>query len=46
MADKSRSRWIIIGAVIVIAVFGGGFAWKYFQEPGLPDGFASGNGRI
>lgn len=46
MADKNRNRWNITGAVMVIAVIGGGFAWQYFQEPGLPEDFASGNGRI
>lgn len=46
MADKNRNRWNITGAVMVFAVIGGGFAWQYFQEPGLPEDFASGNGRI
>ena len=46
MVEKNSNRWSIIGSVIIIAVIGGGFAWQYFQEPGLPEDFASGNGRI
>lgn len=32
--------------ILVIVVVGGVLIWKTYQEPGLPVGFASGNGRI
>ena len=32
--------------ILVIAAVGGILIWKTYQEPGLPAGFASGNGRI
>ena len=36
-----------VWAVIVLALAGGGYyAWLKLRPPGLPDGFASGNGRI
>ena len=45
MASKSSRKWIII-AVVVVA--GGVLAYKYWmsQQSSLPEGIASGNGRI
>jgi len=45
MTLKKFGRW---GALIVLlgAIAGGIYAWKHYQKPGLPDAFASGNGRI
>jgi HlyD family secretion protein len=40
---KKRITPLVIFAVIAVA---GVFIWKSLQEPGLPAGFASGNGRI
>ena len=37
---------IIIGVAMIIIVVGGWLLWLNFQEPDLPVGFASGNGRI
>src|SRR5271165_138964 len=38
-------RWL--GFVVLLALAGGGyFAWLKLRPPGLPEGFASGNGRI
>lgn len=44
MMSKSKP-WILIG-VVVIAVAGGYYAWKALNGDGLPDGIASGNGRM
>ncbi|OWJ79478.1 MULTISPECIES: HlyD family secretion protein [Haematobacter] len=42
---KIDKRWVLAGLVLIAAV-GGYAAWKRFNEPGLPSGIASGNGRI
>jgi HlyD family secretion protein len=42
---KSTKPWLIAVALLVIAGIGY-YAWRTFADPGLPDGFASGNGRI
>lgn len=39
-------RWLTGGAILAVAIAGGIFVWLRFQQPALPDGFASGNGRI
>ena len=39
-------RWLTGGAILAVAIAGGIFAWLYVQQPALPDGFPSGNGRI
>lgn len=46
MANSKPTKWISIIVLLAIAGVGGWFAWKYLQEPRLPKGFASGNGRI
>ena len=41
-----KKKWMT-GALLVIAIgIGGWLVWRYFQPGGLPEGFASGNGRI
>lgn len=42
---KPASR-LLLPAVLVIACALGYYAWNRMKEPGLPSGFASGNGRI
>ncbi len=42
----SMKRWWIGGAILAVAIAGGFFIWLQFQQPALPEGFASGNGRI
>ena len=44
----SRVRWIWLrrAAVASVLLLAGFLAWQYLQPKGLPDGFASGNGRI
>ncbi len=44
----SRSKKRIVAALVVVLVLiGGGFVWNQLvQQPGLPEGIASGNGRI
>jgi len=46
MAGSHTGKWASIILLLAIMGIGGWFAWKYFQEPVLPEGFASGNGRI
>ncbi len=41
----SRKQWIVAGAIAVLAV-GGYYGWQAVNGQGLPDGIASGNGRI
>jgi HlyD family secretion protein len=44
---KPRNKKWMTWAVLVIAIgLGGWLIWRYFQPRGLPEGFASGNGRI
>jgi HlyD family secretion protein len=40
-----NKKWLWIALVGVLAV-GGYYAWDWFASPGLPEGIASGNGRI
>jgi HlyD family secretion protein len=42
---KSTKPWLIAVALVVIGGLGY-YAWQTFRDPGLPEGFASGNGRI
>ncbi|WP_375690280.1 HlyD family secretion protein [Pseudooceanicola sp. LIPI14-2-Ac024] len=44
MAQSNR-RWIVIG-VVVVAAIALLILWNRLSNPGLPDGIASGNGRI
>ncbi|AHA99209.1 MULTISPECIES: HlyD family secretion protein [Brucella] len=41
----SRKRWIVAGAIVVLAA-GGYYALQAMNGSGLPDGIASGNGRV
>ncbi|HEY9211374.1 MAG TPA: biotin/lipoyl-binding protein, partial [Ancylobacter sp.] len=41
----SRKRWLVAALVLILAG-GGYYAWQTFGKSGLPDGIASGNGRI
>jgi HlyD family secretion protein len=44
---KPRQKKWVTGALLVIAIgVIGWLVWRYFQPSGLPEGFASGNGRI
>ncbi|TCT29630.1 HlyD family secretion protein [Martelella mediterranea] len=45
MAKRNGKRWIGL-AVIVVAVAGAYFGWTHLNADGLPEGIASGNGRI
>ncbi|WP_298621879.1 efflux RND transporter periplasmic adaptor subunit [uncultured Legionella sp.] len=45
MSLKGHHKWLIGIAVILLGLFSL-LIWKYFQNPGLGDDFASGNGRI
>ena len=45
MPGKKTKKWIIIAAITIIAVVVINFVVPLFQPPGLPQGFASGNGR-
>jgi HlyD family secretion protein len=42
---SSRKRLLLMALVILIAI-AGYHAWKQFGDSGLPEGFASGNGRV
>lgn len=41
----NRKRWLLAALVAILAA-GGYYAWQTFNGSGLPEGFASGNGRI
>jgi HlyD family secretion protein len=42
---NSTKRWFILVAIVVLGGVGY-YAWRTFGDPGLPQGIASGNGRI
>ncbi|OWW04759.1 glycoside hydrolase family 43 [Rhizobium sp. R72] len=42
---SAKKNWLFI-ALLAILVVGGYYAWQTFSNGGLPDGIASGNGRI
>src|SRR5262245_36546011 len=42
---NSTKRWLTIAAIVILAGVGY-YAWQIFASPGLPEGIASGNGRI
>jgi len=45
MANK-RISTITIGVILLIGIAVSGYVWQRFQQPGLPEAFASGNGQI
>src|SRR5262245_35981786 len=47
MPDMARSTkpWLIVAGIVVVAGLGY-YAWQKLANPGLPEGIASGNGRI
>ncbi|UCH53334.1 MAG: HlyD family efflux transporter periplasmic adaptor subunit [Pseudomonadota bacterium] len=45
MIEINKKRLVIAG-VMALATVLAVFAWQYLQEPGLPKGIASGNGRL
>jgi HlyD family secretion protein len=42
---SSTKRWLTIAAIVILAGVAY-YAWQIFARPGLPEGIASGNGRI
>jgi HlyD family secretion protein len=42
----NKERWWAGAVILAVAIAGGVFIWLRFQQPALPEGFASGNGRI
>jgi HlyD family secretion protein len=42
---KPSKPWLIVAAIVILAGIGY-YAWQTFANPGLPEGIASGNGRI
>lgn len=44
MAKPTRSWPLLVGIVVLAGI--GYYAWRTLSDPGLPDGFVSGNGRI
>jgi HlyD family secretion protein len=42
---KPAKPWLIVAAIVILAGIGY-YAWQTFTNPGLPEGIASGNGRI
>ncbi|RKK04958.1 HlyD family efflux transporter periplasmic adaptor subunit [Pseudoroseomonas wenyumeiae] len=43
---KARRRLLLLIVLALFIAVGGSYAWKQFNSSGLPEGFASGNGRI
>ncbi len=39
-------KWVALAGALLVVALAGLAAWQYFREPALPEGFASGNGRI
>ncbi len=49
ITSKSIKTWLLriaVVALVGVAAAAAAAAWRYLQPQGLPDGFASGNGRI
>ena len=44
-SERSKT-WKVIIAVLVVAAIGGSYVWESLQSPALPEGIASGNGRL
>lgn len=42
---KPGRGWLLV-VVAAVVVVGGYYGWKFYSDPGLPDGIVSGNGRI
>ena len=45
-AVKPAGRWLAAGVLVLAAVAAAWLAWSHLRPDGLPEGFASGNGRI
>jgi len=43
---NNRTPTIAIGIILIVGIVVGGYLWQQFQQPGLPESFASGNGQI
>lgn len=43
---ETKRKWMLYGPLLVVTLVGIGLAWQNLQPPALPDGIASGNGRI
>ena len=41
-----NKKWMVSALLVIPVSVGGWLIWRYFQPKGLPEGFASGNGRI
>ncbi|NOZ54772.1 MAG: HlyD family efflux transporter periplasmic adaptor subunit [Gammaproteobacteria bacterium] len=46
MKNKHANKWKTVIVVLAIVIVGVGYMWKLLQKPALPEGLASGNGRI
>ena len=46
MTSSQSKRWGSVIVLLVIVGVGGWLAWEYLRQPELPEGIASGNGRI
>lgn len=45
MIEKKKKKLTLVGLTVLVAVLAV-LAWQSLKEPGLPDGIASGNGRL
>ena len=46
MANRHTGKWVSIFLLVLVTAVAGWFVWQSLSEPLLPEGFASGNGRI
>jgi HlyD family secretion protein len=45
VTEINKKKMTLVGLTVLVAVLAV-LAWQYLQEPGLPEGIASGNGRL
>jgi len=45
MANSRSKKWKVALVVLAVVIIAAGFVFKHFQQPELPPGIASGNGR-
>ena len=43
---SATKRWMAVALVVIVLAGGGYYGWQKFNNPGLPAGIVSGNGRI